>query len=595
MPQAYKKDRKPQSVPKKDIKIIAKPIPWYRNEYIIGFILAAIAFILYANTFKNDYALDDYFAITTNKLVKEGFQGIPNLLRTDFWQSADKNLGYYRPLSLITFAIEFQFFGLSPHISHFINVLLYALTVFCLFKLLRKLFPDSNILFSTIITLLFAAHPLHTELVANIKGRDELLSFLAIILMLCFNLRFIDTGKIVWMAFSLISLYLGLLSKESAFVGIALLPLVAYYYKKTSIGALFKLCLPFVAVFALFFIQKTLLLGNSAASVPKDLIFYPYFQPEIRYASSFMLFLYYFRMLLFPHPLLYDYGFNQLPGVQWDNIQALAGLLLFLAIVTIGVYYAWKKKPMGFAILFFYITIAPAIGFVLLRGGIFAERLLYASSFGFCIAVMLLLDRVLQTRFISNAAPRIAKPGQLPLLIGVSAIAFIGFSYKTITRNHDWKDNFTLVSADQKAGSNSAQNHYQYGMLLIDKANTGPRLANRDSLLKAGIVPLKLAVKMVPNFADAYFRLGFAYELLMETNPSRTTVDTALLYFTRATETGPTMSSAFIHLGHINNWLRNYDKSLQYYSRALDLDPGNEAIKAKLNEIIEAQKQLGLK
>ena len=97
-------------------------------NHLVGIILGLIAFLLYSNTTNFTYVLDDSAAIVENQFVKKGIAGIPDLLKSDFWHFSNLKLGYYRPLSLVTFAIEQQFFNGNPHISHFVNVAIYAFT-----------------------------------------------------------------------------------------------------------------------------------------------------------------------------------------------------------------------------------------------------------------------------------------------------------------------------------------------------------------------------------------------------------------------------------------------------------------------------------
>ncbi|MEI7982905.1 MAG: tetratricopeptide repeat protein, partial [Bacteroidota bacterium] len=103
------------------------------SHYYTGLVIAVFALVIYANSFRNGYVLDDYSAITINRFVQEGLAGIPKLMTVDFWHFSNMKLGYYRPLSLITFAMEYQFFGANPHVSHFFNALLFAITVFLMF------------------------------------------------------------------------------------------------------------------------------------------------------------------------------------------------------------------------------------------------------------------------------------------------------------------------------------------------------------------------------------------------------------------------------------------------------------------------------
>jgi ABC-type siderophore export system fused ATPase/permease subunit len=145
---------------KAESKKVAYPV-----KFVWGVVIAIIAFLLYSNTIGHDYALDDSGAITGNRYVQEGFSGIFKLLKVDFWHFANVHLGYYRPLALITFAIEQHFFHGNPHISHFINCLIFAFSGFTLFIVLSKIFNSANSIFPFIVTLLFIAHPIQTQLV----------------------------------------------------------------------------------------------------------------------------------------------------------------------------------------------------------------------------------------------------------------------------------------------------------------------------------------------------------------------------------------------------------------------------------------------
>ncbi|MFA4852260.1 MAG: hypothetical protein WC599_07050, partial [Bacteroidales bacterium] len=166
------------------------------------YFLFGFALLLYANSLFNQYALDDRLMITENQFTKKGFNGIGDILSTDSFVGffgKQKNLvagGRYRPLSHITFAIEYALFGFNPFIGHLINILLYAFSCLLVYKALLKLFPSGNkhwyLTIPFIATMLFIAHPIHTEVVANIKGRDEILSLLGSFGALYFILKYIE-------------------------------------------------------------------------------------------------------------------------------------------------------------------------------------------------------------------------------------------------------------------------------------------------------------------------------------------------------------------------------------------------------------------
>ena len=117
-------------------------------------VAAFTGFILYANTIGHSYVLDDAGVITENQFVQQGVKGIPEIFKSDLWHFANVNLGYYRPLSLVSFAVENEFFPNNPQVSHLTNVLLYALTGFFLCLFLMSLFNKFHPAFSLIVSFL---------------------------------------------------------------------------------------------------------------------------------------------------------------------------------------------------------------------------------------------------------------------------------------------------------------------------------------------------------------------------------------------------------------------------------------------------------
>jgi len=112
-----------------------------RILWISTTLVFVFSFLIYSNTINHDYALDDTGAIQQNLNVKKGLKGIPDILKMDLWEQSEVRLGYYRPLSLITFAVEYQFFQSAPHLSHFNNVLLFAISCgsfICVAGFIRK-------------------------------------------------------------------------------------------------------------------------------------------------------------------------------------------------------------------------------------------------------------------------------------------------------------------------------------------------------------------------------------------------------------------------------------------------------------------------
>ena len=511
-----------------DLPIHKRPVEWWPPA-----VLALLGFALYINTFGHQYALDDIAAVGQNLFVKKGIAGIPDLLRTEFWHFSNISLGYYRPLSLITFAMEQEYFKDNPNISHMINAGLYGLTGLVIGVLLQKWLTGNTIL-AFLIGLVFIAHPIHTEIVANIKGRDEILSFLFIALMLLSYWKHLESDKSFWFKgppsdwplggllglFSLVggwvigsslmgstvggvlgvlimgalsgswlglacaSLYFAFLSKESSIVSLALIPAMQYWFARRNVWQSLISLWPFLIVTALFFYQKQKMIGTLSGTPPIDWANYPYAIEKTQKSTMFKFLEYYLRLLILPHPLVYDYSYNVIPSGGKGDVLTWAGFFTFIGLIWL----AWKgfvKRTLwGFGIFWFFVTMAPGLGFIWIRGGIFAERFTYAAVMGFGFVLVWALQKLLVRDPESSAKPLLVR--YAPLL-GLMVVVAGFYSFKTVERNRDWKNNFVLFNSALPYAPNSCQVQRHVANEWIEKGLKDPpkpiQLPTRRTLL----------------------------------------------------------------------------------------------------------------
>jgi tetratricopeptide (TPR) repeat protein len=570
----------PQKQQKFAVKPSFKPNVWY------AVISALTGFAFYANTIMHEYVLDDAGAI--NEFVKEGFSGIPKIMTTGMWYFDNVNLGYYRPLSMITFAIENEFFPENPHVSHLGNVVLYSLTGFFLCLLLMNLFNHIHPIFSLIVSILFLAHPVHTEVVANIKSRDEILAFLNLIIAVFILLHAYELKQPNWKSviFSFIFFYLALLSKETAMTGLIIAPVVLFFANNYSMGKSLLRALPFLVAIIVFQYHKYAVLGTVTGTPPKDIVNYPYEEADAKFSSMFLIFLHCIRLILFPHPLTYDYSYNEIPAARFDSPLVLIGIVIALVLAFFSFKRLLRKSTLAFGVLFFCLTLAPAMAFVLLRGGILAERFLYAPSLGFCIAITFLIFKLSGINVHSPVlnVGHVLKNAKFILPV---SIIFILYSFKTITRNPVWKDNLTLFSTDVNTSVNSCQVRRHYGSELInmgmylkdpkkraqvEKAKeiirkNNPTLSDSIDWFDLGVEQLKMALRINPHFGDAFFKLGVAYQTLKVNN------DSAIYYYTRAIQEAPGYAISYNNLAILYEGLGKHELASYYYNKAVEVNP----------------------
>ncbi len=196
----------------------------------IGIFFFVIVFALYGNTLFNDYNLDDELVTRNHRLTSQGISAIPEIFSSPYYQD---EMGYayeYRPIVLASFAIEHQFFGESPFVSHFINVFFYAITIMCLFYLLMLLFPNYDLFLLLIITLFFLFFPLHTEVVANIKNRDIIFSLLFSLLSTIFLIKYYSYNNKITLLLFFIFFMLAILSKNDSIIFLVIIPISIIFF-----------------------------------------------------------------------------------------------------------------------------------------------------------------------------------------------------------------------------------------------------------------------------------------------------------------------------------------------------------------------------
>lgn len=159
---------------------------------LLALVLGFLTFLVYVPSISNDYALDDELVTQGHRLTSRGISAIPDIFDSFYYFDDAGNYYGYRPLVLVSFAIEHDLFGEDPEIGHGINVLLYVLTCVLVFLTLVRLSGGQSLWFPALATLIFALHPLHTEVVMSLKNRDEILGMLFVMLSFWAAFRFVD-------------------------------------------------------------------------------------------------------------------------------------------------------------------------------------------------------------------------------------------------------------------------------------------------------------------------------------------------------------------------------------------------------------------
>jgi len=343
------KKQLPTSAPIKKKPNLPTESFWKKN-WLAALILFSIAVALYAYSTTFEYVLDDQIVLTNNEYTKKGINGIKDILTTEsmsgrFGGQQDLIVGArYRPLSIVSFALEHQFFGLNTFVSHLINVLLYGLLGILLFRVLGACFPTKEKWFWSLpflASLLFVVHPVHTEVVANVKGRDEIMTLIGALGAMYYAIRYVETNKFIHLLLSGLVFFLALLAKENALTFLAVIPLTLYFFKEASFKQLGAVFAPLLIAAIAYLVIRYQVIGYFLSPNGKeitDIMNNPFYGLGVaeKFATVFYTLGLYLKLLFFPHPLTHDYYPFQIPIISWGDLRAIIPYYSFSAAYWIG-------------------------------------------------------------------------------------------------------------------------------------------------------------------------------------------------------------------------------------------------------------------
>lgn len=602
---------------------------------LITVVIIFFCFLLYGKSIKNNYALDDNYVTATspqhpNPKIQKGLKGIPEIFTSHYIESNQQSFEY-RPVVLTTFAIEYQFFGSNPQISHFVNVSIYALTCVILFLILVSLFsfplspvhrPQSpvtfplrsyHIIFPLLITLLFIAHPIHTEVVNNLKSRDELLSFLFGICSLYFFLKRVNGGKLKHVFLGLFFLLLALLSKKSAVLFFALIPITLYFFTSIKIKKLLiYVALPIVAFIGLKVLKFLLLEGTvnirEFAFFENPLFYETHFWRRIPFA--FYTAGYYIKLLVFPHPLSCYYGYNVIPFADWSFVFVWVSLLFH---VVIGIYALLKfpqKSIISYGIIIYLLGVFPFINLWTPVVGIVGERFVYFASLGFCMALAYLLFVIFKVD-VENKTLRWKNLSTLFKI--VCLLILVAYTIKIWNRNPVWKDKLTLFRNDVSNFENSCNLNYILANALVSEINKTSNAEQKNKLINEAKFHYKKTTELMdegvkkytedyttlnnlatiyvdifndaalaqpffkkvitinPNNKEGQYNFGYCYE-------KKNLPDSAIFWYEKMLSEKINYFPAYQHLHELYYKNQNYEKAILSNKKAIELFPEKVAL-----------------
>lgn len=449
----------------------------HKAEWLFICSILTLSLLAYANTLRMDFVYDDLLQIKELPLIRD-IRYIPRLFAGDMWQMLGGKAPYYRPLFYTSFSLDYLFWKENPFGYHLTNILLHAAVSLLVYLLTRRIAKSRVAAFTA--GLLFAVHPVHTEAVAWISARCDLLAALFMLFSYFTFIVFLEKGKKTTLAISLLSFFLALISKEMAIT----LPLLIFVHVwcLTEERWKKKLVWPLLygaAVLPYLVIRVLVLDIQSWGSHP---LYW-------KICTGIGLIVSYTRLLLFPANLKVFYNIPiQKSFLSPDVLVPL--LLLSVIIATIIVSLKFDRK-LFFCLLWIYITLLPVSGFVtFMHPALITERYLYIPSVGFCMAAGILFSMIVHAQ---------GRPLRRVVCLAGTGMIIMLFVL-TLRRNHVWKNQHSFMVNIVKDAAGTEFGYYFLGTLYKEDGRTDDAIGEFTK-----------ALALNPSLSEAHYSLGILY------------------------------------------------------------------------------------
>jgi len=533
----------------------------------IGVVLIVLfGMIAYHNCLPNEMFWDDDDFINNNRYIKD-FHYWPLWFSQNLVAGSYLLSNYWRPLLLAIFAVEWHWWQNWVYGWHAVSVSVHILAAVTLFLLLNRLFANNlaNSVLALLTALIFVAHPVHNEAVVYVNSMGDSLAAFILLSSLLLYTRFRQSQKPAWSSRSywlaLLLFPLGLLSKETGFVLVGLLPLTDFLLlsKAKSFGGRVKQTAaavwPFIVLGLIYVILRgtALNFNNSFNFYNANNAFTAH--PSIRLMTFFKALVQYTGFLFFPYQLRVerDFAWAQSP-MEWDVI--VGGVLFGVMLASAFKY--WKTKPLiSFGVGWFFIAIVPASNILVPINAVLYEHFLYMPMIGIALIVAHLgLDWA-------------QKHHAIPTLLKIFAVIMILFCAINIHRNLDWR---TSIGFYEQLVTYRPDDYRVINNLGMEYANKGIHDKALAEYLKA--------IALDPKNPVAYHNIAGTYR---DTGH----IQLALENFQKAIQLNPNFIFTYRSLADLYWRLGQWEKCKENLLQILRMDPTDERIRQALRTVEE--------
>jgi len=501
--------------------------------------LSLLTLALYINVLQNGFAWDDRTMIFPSSSTASMASG-KNIAQGDRLLQ--------RPLMHFSFQMDRLIYGRNPAGFHLTNILLH-LGLVLLFVVLSKglLGAGESALWAS---LLFVLHPVHSEAVAALLGRSDLLVGLFTLLALWAYRRGAFWSSL---AFGLVLSLLAMACKES---GLAVIGLLIWYdlcFRRGEGGKFWPRWLSLLGLAALTLLAYLWLLSRNPWNA---VVAWKWWGGSPYHTFLMMLTVVweYFHLLFFP---AWQSPWYVTPVVNtWLNWKVLLGLAILLGSLAIPVLSVRRRPALAFGLGWVLLFLIPVSNLVPIPGSMMAERWLYIPSMGFCLIGGMALDWTWSSLRGVPLRSGAGRRSNLAVFFRGSVVAFglivaFLFAYQTVRSNAVWRDDETLFRRVIERFPDSFKGHANLGKTLLDQGRTTEAKGE-----------LRKAVALKSDSPFPFLWLGEIY--LREEK-----LDSARAAFSESIRRDSTFYPAYLSLGGLYRQAGRADSALAVYAQGL--------------------------
>jgi tetratricopeptide (TPR) repeat protein len=505
----------------------------------------AVAFLIFGSIVTHPFLFDDIHLELNKQLYHLG-----NI--SDFFTSPYHFIksGVYRPLPMLSYAVNQLLFGSSIVSFRIFQIILYGLNGALLFFLLRKI--HFGFLESVLAGLIFLFHPVNSELVNVVVFRHDILVVTFGLLAILFRLKGKILGAYVLFLFSLFSKETGLMIMLIMLYYLLFiaddrnLNTKVFFQRLVAIkkDILYSFATIFVYMLFRFQALQNLIFYDPTTIVQNQLRYLP-FLPGILTALKVVGL--YVAKIFYPATLSIDYSYKQI-ATSYSVFEPLTALGLLTLVICIFVLLPWVKLNYKYKIaaLFFLFPLLIVSNIFLKIGAIAAERWLYMPSAAFAILISVLFSKLIY--YLADVNRKMILLSIIPLALLLGA-----YYYRDWKRNADWKDGFSLYKSTALASPNSVLARNNLGAMYLLKKDY-PRAR----------AELEEATKIYPDYPELVFNWGIYFQ---ETGDAKRGEE----YFLKTLAIAPEYLNAYSRLIGIYVLKEDYDKAIFWAAKKFEI------------------------